>query len=221
LQNKLADEQCWLWYARANTAPLHTLLRKLPSAQQKHFKSVRTDKRKRQYIASRALVCTTLSTLFKKPENYWNIIERPNNSPLILNLPKPYYISLSHSQDFICFALSSHCIGIDVEQSRLRNFSTAAMFMSAQELQKMPRNEPDQQAYFYKLWCAKEAFYKALSKSEQQQRSLTSLSYHALKEGRGDYQLYETSICDYQIAAVSSKPLLSEQNLLHEVSLLP
>lgn len=67
----------------------------------------------------------------------------------------------------------------------------------------MPATRAEQQDYFYRLWCAKEAFYKALPAAEQTKETLTSLAYSDLTTGTGPWHLYETVLEQYQIAIVS------------------
>lgn len=204
--NKPATE-IWFWYTRAGSDASDNLprLSQLPSAQQRHFKTLRHPGRCQQYLSSRFLICTALSDLFDQPLNYWQIEERPNSAPIIHNLPTPGYISLSHSKEFICFALSSDRIGIDVEyQKASRDFTSAAeLFMNSSEQASMPVTRAEQQDYFYRLWCAKEAFYKALPEAEQIKKTLASLAYSNLTTDTGPWHLYETTLDQYQIAVVS------------------
>lgn len=205
-----SDQRSWLWYIRATDQPLDEFIKELPIAQQNHALSIRTLKRKKHYILSRALICRALSQLFDKPVNDWKIHDTPNTPPLVLNLPNPYSISLSHSNNLICFALSPYAIGIDIERKRLRDFTAAAsLFMNAQEYQTLLQEDQDKESYFYRLWCAKEALYKALPHTEQQQHGLHSLSYKSLSEGSSTHYLYESCIDDYQIAIVSAQPIHS------------
>lgn len=204
--NKPATE-IRFWHTRTGSDASDNLprLSQLPSAQQRYFKNLRHKGRCQQYLSSRFLICTALSDLFDQPLNYWQIEERPNSAPIIHNLPTPGYISLSHSKEFICFALSSDRIGIDVEYQKVsRDFTSAAeLFMNPSEQALMPATLAEQQDYFYRLWCAKEAFYKALPAAEQTKKTLASLAYSDLKTGTGQWHLYETVLDQYQIAVVS------------------
>ena len=177
----------------------------LPHAQQQHYTSLRHPHRRQQYLSSRRLICTALSNVFDQPLNYWKIEERSNAAPLIHNLPTPGCISLTHSKGLICFALSQDSIGIDAEYKKSsRDFTAAAeLFMSDAEKELIPTSAAERQHYFYRLWCAKEAFYKALPTTEQAQTTLTSLSYADLKNTAGQWHLYETELDHYHLAVVS------------------
>ena len=75
--------------------------------------------------------------------------------------------------------------------------------MSDAEKELIPTSAAERQHYFYRLWCAKEAFYKALPTTEQAQTTLTSLSYADLKNTAGQWHLYETELDHYHLAVIS------------------
>lgn len=160
------------------------------------------------------LICEALSQHFNKHTEYWDIEERENSAPAIHNLPKPTFFSLSHSHNLICFAFSDFEIGIDVERIVPRNFDdTSTLFMNKSEQKRMYLKAPgsNKEQYFYRLWCAKEALYKALPISTQKQHTLASLVYDDLIHKRSKYHLYETVINNYRVALVSTKPITSKE----------
>ena len=196
-----------MWYTttESDTSENAQQLLQLPCAQQQHFISLRHPGRRQQYLSSRFLICSALSDLFDQPLNYWQLEERSNSAPVIHNLPRPGYISLTHSKELICFALSSDRIGIDAEHPKASRdlISAAELFMNPEEQGSMPDTVAGQQDYFYRLWCAKEAFYKALPAAEQAKATLASLAYNDLKSDTGRWHLYETTLDKYHIAVVS------------------
>lgn len=195
------------WYTVAEPDASDNLqqLLQLPHAQQQYYTSLRHPHRRQEYLSSRLLICTALSNLFDQPLHYWKIEERSNSAPLIHNLPIPGYISLTHSKGLICFALSADRIGIDAEYKKSsKDFTAAAeLFMSASEQASMPDSLTERQHYFYRLWCAKEAFYKALPTTEQAQTTLISLPYADLKSTAGQWYLHEAELDHYHIAVIS------------------
>ncbi|UTW03881.1 4'-phosphopantetheinyl transferase superfamily protein [Amphritea atlantica] len=203
--NPAAEIRFWYTRTESDASENEQQLLQLPCAQQQRFKSLRHPRRRQQYLSSRFLICSALSDLFDQPLNYWQLEELPNSAPVIHNLPTPGYISLTHSKELICFALSSDRIGIDAEYPKAsRDFISAAeLFMNSTEQESMPDTVARQQDYFYRLWCAKEALYKALPAAEQARTTLASLVYNDLITGTGPWHLYETMLDQYHIAVVS------------------
>lgn len=150
-----------------------------------------------------------LSQNFHRQENDWQFIECPESVPVIHNLPENIYISLSHSRGFICFAISSYPVGIDLEAStKQRDFKALAeVFMNDEELGYLIQNESMQADYFYRIWCAKEAYYKSLPSSEQIATPLKKICFSALIESDDRWHLIEGKIEEYRFAAmIKNKP---------------
>ncbi|GGB81061.1 hypothetical protein GCM10011352_03470 [Marinobacterium zhoushanense] len=81
----------------------------------------------------------------------------------------------------------------------------AELFMNENELRQLPKGEIQRADYFYKLWCAKEALYKALPLHEQAQTSLSSISYQAILGNSSPWHLIENVIDDYRVAILSER----------------
>lgn len=196
------------WYSRIaahHDKETQQYLSLLPLAQQRYYKQLQHPRRAQQYLFSRLLICTALSERFNQPLNYWQIEERRHSTPLIHNLPTGY-ISLTHSKSLIGFALSDNNVGIDLEYKKsTRDFISAAeLFMSLDEINAMPKTTLARKNYFYQLWCAKEALYKALPAAQQSQATLTSLCYQDLKMENTPWYLYEATIDQYQLAIIAN-----------------
>ncbi len=120
---------------------------------------------RRRFLAGRALVRWVLGT---PPE-----IE-PTTQPSgrgLLPEEWPSY-SLTHVDDLVALIHApSGRLGIDAENlSRTRPLATARLFMQPEELDQFnylqTRQLEEQAAYFYSIWCAKEAAYKALHEED-------------------------------------------------------
>lgn len=122
----------------------------------------------------------------KPQQQQWQFIERANAPPLITNLPDGLHTSLTHSKGIICFALASCSVGVDLEKMREnRDFmGLARTVMNTQEIELLKR-EPERLAEnFYRIWCAKEAKYKALPVEEQIKLSLKDITVLPHFEGK-------------------------------------
>lgn len=199
-----------LWYTRAEQLSItqqQSCLARLPEAQQRHFLTLRSDKRRQEYLFSRLLICTALSQVYSKPPDSWVIQDRPHAKPEIANLPASVYISLSHSRQLIGFALSEAPIGLDIEYRAKRNNlkALAAEFMTLSELNKLPPVSSKQHDFFYRLWCAKEAVYKALPRDRQLNTPLSTIDYAALAAGDTNWQLHEHHIGAFQSSLVTPR----------------
>jgi 4'-phosphopantetheinyl transferase len=144
----------------------------------------------------------------------WVFVEQSNAPPRISNLPEGCWLSLSHSHGAICFALSQQPVGIDIERGDTRkNFSALAKaFMTTDELDMLnlnPQysNPPRLADMFYRIWCAKEAYYKITPIADQAKLFLKKIAYLDLAEGNNGHHLIAGNIDEYHLALVTtSKP---------------
>ncbi|MBQ0755798.1 MAG: 4'-phosphopantetheinyl transferase superfamily protein [Amphritea sp.] len=211
------------WYTHAGSIDAQTCqqwLLLLPLAQQNYYQTIKHNSRRKSYLFSRLLICSALSQLFNKPLNHWQIEELDNSAPIIRNLQKNYFISLTHSNDLICFALSTDRIGIDVEAIKIERdcHAAAELFMNTEELSHLPDSGDTLYQYFYRLWCAKEALYKALPAPDQKKVTLASLFYADLEANRTAWRLLETEIENYRVAIVTQEPLSISELPLIEIN---
>ncbi|OUR65322.1 hypothetical protein A9Q79_03195 [Methylophaga sp. 42_25_T18] len=150
-----------------------------------------------------------LTRQFGTPEDEWEFIDKPNCPPMVNNLPKDTYLSLSHSNGLICFAISSSSIGLDLEYVLAnRNYEALSpLVMDDEELRIITRNKNEQANNFYRLWCAKEAYYKAISRKKQLETSLKNISIPTLISDRKQWFLYEGKNQQFQLSlVVKNKP---------------
>lgn len=88
----------------------------------------------------------------------------PQGKPYLKEYPDVYF-SLSHSGNMVALALSDAEVGIDVQEMRGYNEKIARRFYHAKEVQMLEQTADDKkEAYFYKIWCMKEAYIKYTGK---------------------------------------------------------
>ena len=145
-----------------------------------------------------------LSQYFPCPINEWKFIERPDLPPEVSNLPDNTYISLSHSKGLICFAIANSPVGIDIElANKNRDFlALAKTFMNDEEVQYLAQNKEIQADIFYRTWCAKEAFYKAMPSTNQADLSFKDISAWALIKNETNWSLIEGKIENFFVSAI-------------------
>lgn len=152
-----------------------------------------------------------LSQQFHLPVTDWEFIDNPDSAPIISNLPEKIYCSLSHSNGLIGFITSIFPIGIDLElSSKKRDFlALAETFMSDQEINLIKNYNDDKQAdYFYRIWCAKEAYYKA-DPTIQLNRTLKNISIFNLIDNHKDWHLIEQSMGHFKLFIIVKNKLTS------------
>ena len=208
--------QLWLTRVSDSTMNAERSIRNLFSDSEKNrLESIKNNNRRREYLLSRSLMRHALSQHFQLQEKEWQFMEQSESAPVVCNLPENIYHSLSHSGGLICFALSDCPIGIDIEATnKQRNYlALAEVFMNDEELKHLAQNESTQADLFYRSWCAKEAYFKALPVTEQATTLLNQLSYSALIKNRTEWRLIEgkTDTCRFA-AVMNNKPLVINQS---------
>lgn len=117
---------------------------------QQQFEALRTDKRKREFLAAR-IACNILANAEVE------VIYDANNKPFLEN--SSHKISISHAKNTLCVAMhAQHDVGVDIEFATPRMLSLQNRFCNANELAKYANNSKA----LLSIWCAKEALYKVI-----------------------------------------------------------
>ncbi len=117
---------------------------------QQQFEALRTDKRKREFLAAR-IACNILANAELE------VSYDANNKPFLLNNASK--ISISHAKNIICVAMhAQHDVGVDIEFATPRMLTLQNRFCNANELAKYADNAKA----LLNIWCAKEALYKLI-----------------------------------------------------------
>lgn len=190
-----------------------SVLARLSPSENQRLEAMQSATRRREFVCSRALMRVALSEIFDREQSEWQFVQQTNASPLITNLPEKVQTSLSHSHGLICFAISDCPVGVDIEVSdRTRNFTAlASMFMNDVERAELSQQKT-QASYFYRCWCIKEAYYKALPPDQQEGLSFTRIAVAELTAAHGDWHLTEGRIEDCYLAAISQQAPLQIQS---------
>lgn len=114
------------------------------------FENRKSEKRKKEWLATRLLLGTLLDTTY--------FIHYGTNGKPYLS-PSTYHISISHSGDYVAIILSSNSKnGIDIQHIKPSIWSGKEYFLSDREIGELPY--PEDAAYLTTYWCAKECLYK-------------------------------------------------------------
>lgn len=127
---------------------------KLPAAEQAMYDEISHPERKRQWLAARYLLRTSLQ-LTQNAAVLRNAKGRPYLSD------GSWHVSISHTKDYVaCMGSRTHRVGIDIENLELgRNPEAKRMFMNAEEQAQLGSEGPHD-PFFRLLWCTKESLYK-------------------------------------------------------------
>jgi 4'-phosphopantetheinyl transferase len=197
-----------LWFSRVldSTLAVEQSIHKLLGASEiKRLKSIKSATRCREFLLSRALMRHALSRCFQRPESEWEFVDQSRSGPRVSNLPSNIYLSLSHSSGYIGFALANCPVGIDLEVPKMtRDFpALAEIFMNQEELAGLPGECTAQADYFYRIWCAKESHYKALSATQQSTIAMIDLNYLSFTGNQQNWHLVEGETDQYRFALVT------------------
>lgn len=185
----------------------HRVLEQLSVSERSRLEIIKSSPKRQEYLLSRALMRHGLSERFGLKPQTWKFIEKTNSAPVIQNLPEGHWLSLTHSHGAICFVTHNKPVGIDIEQTKARaNFhALARAFMNEEELELLNSNPQLIADCFYKVWCAKEAFYKMLSPADQEGLFLKNINYLDLSNGYQQH-LIHGKINDCHLALVTNEP---------------
>jgi 4'-phosphopantetheinyl transferase len=133
----------------------------LSAPERARYATIRAPLRKRQFLASRALLHRALALETGLPAGQIEISASYGEAPRLINPPLPISLSLSHSGLACACLLAETPCGVDIEDlSRLRDVDALAkMAFSAEELAQYKKSPGIE--HFFRLWTAKEARYKA------------------------------------------------------------
>ena len=97
------------------------------------------------------------------------------------------HFNITHSGDWVAVALSSGCVGVDVERMRKIPEGVARRFFSEAENQWLDsaKSEDERKDIFFTLWTLKESFLKAIGKGLTKSLS----SFTILQKGNNHFEL--------------------------------
>jgi 4'-phosphopantetheinyl transferase len=148
---KINSDHGWIgtWKLSETSKELDQLIQ-LRQEETERWVNMRSEKRKVEFLAARALVKMALG-------DHAMVAYNGFGKPRLKNSKK--YLSISHSDDFACVFISDKKIGIDIEQADRNVERVASRFLHAEEL-KYISGLKDQQTAKIAYWSAKEAIFK-------------------------------------------------------------
>ena len=165
----------------------------LSASEAKRLQGLGKRRKQREFLLSRSLMRHALADRFERPAQAWRLHEQagavPRPQPALDNT----WLSLSHSDGIVCFAIADCPLGVDIERiDRARNYRlSAGFFMDDRERERLAAAGAAEDEFFYRAWCAKEAWYKALEPEQQARTVMRSINYDDIRQGRDGRRLVE------------------------------
>lgn len=133
-----------------------------------------------------------------------------DNKILINKYGKPVsqngeYFNLSHSGDYVIFALSDCEVGCDIQRTDFIRTDGAAKFVFCKNEMNLLKNSYDKTGTFYSLWTKKESLHKCIGEGFHRSGKSTDVSRNIYEENGKKYYFKVFKFSDYIISACSEK----------------
>lgn len=133
-----------------------------------------------------------------------------DNNILINEYGKPVsqngeYFNISHSGDYVIFALSDCEVGCDIQRTDYIKTEGAAKFVFCKEEMNLLKNSYDKTDTFYTLWTKKESLLKCIGEGFHRSGKSTDVSRNIYEENGKKYYFKVFKFSDYIISACSEK----------------
>jgi phosphopantetheinyl transferase len=139
----------------------------LATEEQGRYAAFRSDKRQREYVASRYLAKHALAQLTGVAAGHWKILRQDNGAALVqsnqFDAAEKLFLSISHCTSYCAVTIARHEIGIDLQsiESLARWQKIQTHVFSTIELSNIQLLQVAEQATgFTELWALKEALGK-------------------------------------------------------------
>lgn len=143
-----------VWKIEETSDELLSLLEQ-PSEYLPFLQRLKTEKRRREWLASRVL-------LKKLAGQELSIAYYEDGAPYLPG--SPYAISISHTDGYAAVQLHEQAVGVDIEYRSNRVIKIRSRFMSPEEDASIDANHEAEHLLIY--WCAKEALFKLIRQQD-------------------------------------------------------
>lgn len=115
--------------------------------------------------------------------------------------------SISHSGEYVICTFSESEVGCDVQKHKGDNLKVAKRFfsLSEQALLKNTATDSEKANLFYRIWCIKESYVKALGEGIKAGLSGFSVNFESNTVGTKNYCFFEYNLADDYKCSVCKK----------------
>ncbi|MEE0946637.1 MAG: 4'-phosphopantetheinyl transferase superfamily protein [Acutalibacteraceae bacterium] len=122
----------------------------------KYINSLSDEKRKLTSVCAQWHILSLASEVSGKKYSEITVLRNEKGKPYLKDLP--FHISISHSDSLVAVAINQNPIGIDIEKIKSRNLNLCRKLCDDEA--SIIRNSNNPTIDFYKIWTAKEAYFK-------------------------------------------------------------
>ena len=148
------------------------------------LEGIKSEKRRRETICAEGLVKDLIADSLGIPQNEVGVVRTEQGAPFVKD--GSLYISIAHSGEYAVAAASKSPIGIDIERLAGSSLSAAAKFCNAEDMRLLSNGETAL-LNFYKIWTAKEAYFKKLGTGLKDPKSVSYSELNAKHFFKDDY----------------------------------
>lgn len=112
--------------------------------------------------------------------------------------------NISHSGDYVLFAVDDKPIGCDIEKLKVVPYERMGKVVFCENEMDKIKNSPDKQGEFFALWTKKEALLKCMGKGFHRPAKSVDVSGDRFFDGEKCYFLKTVSFSDYVISACAA-----------------
>lgn len=182
-------------------------LRMVSAERKKRVEACRAMEDKLRSLAGGLLLEELLRQNFYSPQK----LVRDDNGKLRIAEEEDFFFNLSHSGDYAACVISTHPVGVDIQQYRPVKHGVAKRFFQPQEARHIEKNRGDDENLFFRYWTGKESYSKLTGEGLAQ--SFNSLAVNLEKGIVEDKRRPETisflkeyfCLPDYAITVASHK----------------
>lgn len=182
-----------LYIADTGTVTLDRLREISPQRAQRAQRYTMTDDKKR---------CIAGGLFIKRFLGDAKIYENEFGKPLADN---GIFFNISHSGNYVIFAMSDCEVGCDIQQIDYIKSESAAKIVFCKNEMQMLSDAADKLGMFYRLWTKKESLLKCIGKGFHRNSKSVDVSNNIFCENGKEYYMRTYEFSDYVISVCSLK----------------
>ena len=125
------------------------------------------------------------------------VYEDENGKPLARN---GVCFNLSHSGEYVAFAMSDYQVGCDIEKPRIVPYEKMGKFVFCENEMDKIKNSPEKMGEFFRLWTKKEALLKCMGDGFHRPPKSVDVSKDTFEENGKVYRFQTIEFSDYVIS---------------------
>lgn len=146
--------------------------------------------------------CIAGGLLIKKFLNGANVTANKYGKPTADN---GIYFNLSHSGQYVLFALSDSEVGCDIEKIKITNAEKLGKIVFCESEMDKIRTSADKSGKFYEFWTKKESFLKCIGEGFHRNAKSVNVTNDSFDDNGKIYYFKVFKFSDYNVSVCSTK----------------